>query len=262
MELTMEHIRYNVKGARRKELVKAISEITGAESKYLGPPTFAYTVDYFTIDREGVVMFYDNADTEEIENLIEGLAERGFVAEDTVLHPLEEAGQSVARREGTEESRTPAAQEPTSMEQQPAGLDISVPGNLFDEAARRNLQLLVDGKASLIKKVLGVESLPIEFTPERITFRWFKRCPEAEDAKACAQLIDALCRMARKQKRVTVKEKEVANEKYAFRCFLLRLGFIGAEYKEARKILLRNLSGNVSFKDGKKKEAAGDAVSE
>ena len=43
-------------------------------------------------------------------------------------------------------------------------------------------------------------------------------------------------------------EQETDNEKYAFRCFLLRLGFIGSEYKEARKILLKNLSGNAAFR--------------
>ena len=60
--------------------------------------------------------------------------------------------------------------------------------------------------------------------------------------------------MARTQKRITAKEKEVDNEKYAFRCFLLRLGFIGAEHKQTRKILLRNLSGSSAFKAGQKKE--------
>ena len=56
--------------------------------------------------------------------------------------------------------------------------------------------------------------------------------------------------MALKQKRITTKEKPVDNEKYAFRCFLLRLGFIGAEYKTARKILLKNLSGSSAFRNG------------
>ena len=46
------------------------------------------------------------------------------------------------------------------------------------------------------------------------------------------------------------KEKEVENDKYAFRCFLLRLGFIGSEYKEERRILLKNLSGSSAFKGG------------
>ena len=52
------------------------------------------------------------------------------------------------------------------------------------------------------------------------------------------------------------------NEKYAFRCFLLRLGFIGNEYKSQRKILLRNLTGSSAFKSGSRKEVATDAVSE
>jgi hypothetical protein len=60
--------------------------------------------------------------------------------------------------------------------------------------------------------------------------------------------------MARNQKRISAKEKEVDNEKYAFRCFLLRLGFIGDEFKTDRKILLRNLSGSTAFKAGSKKE--------
>ena len=43
---------------------------------------------------------------------------------------------------------------------------------------------------------------------------------------------------------------ETDNDKYAFRCFLLRLGFIGDEYKIARKVLLRNLTGNSAFRYG------------
>ena len=63
--------------------------------------------------------------------------------------------------------------------------------------------------------------------------------------------------MARTQKRVTATERTIENEKYAFRCFLLRLGFIGDEFKSARKILLRNFTGSSAFKSGTKaKEAA------
>ena len=62
--------------------------------------------------------------------------------------------------------------------------------------------------------------------------------------------------MSRNATRVTAKEKEVDNEKYAFRCFLLRLGFIGEEYKTERKILLKNLSGSSAFRNGAKKEYA------
>ena len=65
---------------------------------------------------------------------------------------------------------------------------------------------------------------------------------------ATMQFITALCRMAKNAKRVTATEKEVPNEKYAFRCFLLRLGFIGAEFKETRKRLLQRLEGSSAFR--------------
>lgn len=73
-------INFNVTGAERKELVKLIANFTGCKSKYKGAPTFAYEVDYFTIDRNGALSFDERADSEEIENLIEMLAENGFTA--------------------------------------------------------------------------------------------------------------------------------------------------------------------------------------
>ena len=56
--------------------------------------------------------------------------------------------------------------------------------------------------------------------------------------------------MVKRQKRIVATENDVENENYAFRCFLLRLGFIGDEYKAARKILLRNLTGSAAWKGG------------
>ena len=49
-------------------------------------------------------------------------------------------------------------------------------------------------------------------------------------------------------KRVVAREQTVDNEKYAFRCFLLRLGFIGDRYRQERKVLLARLEGNMAFK--------------
>ena len=91
------------------------------------------------------------------------------------------------------------------------------------------------------------------FLDDRIAFPWFKELPSPEEIKAYSHFIAALCEMALNQKRITAKEKPVDNDKYAFRCFLLRLGFIGDDYKTERKILLRNLSGSSAFKSGAKK---------
>ena len=101
---------------------------------------------------------------------------------------------------------------------------------------------------------MGIEATPIEVGEDRISFPWFESGLDADEVKAYSHFIAALCEMSRNQKRINATEKAVDNEKYAFRCFLLRLGFIGNEYKTERKILLRNLSGSSAFKGGAKHE--------
>lgn len=265
-------IRFNVTGAKRKELAQAVAEILGEDYRYLGVPTFAYAFDYFIIDREGTLIFDDRTDEGKIGELVSGLAERGFEASVTAAattpqQEAEEEEEATPRQEADEEEQQTAEPEaegcsPKMAEDDTFGLTISMPWEGFDDAAWQNLKNLVTSKEGLIKKALGIDALPMMFTPEKISFPWFETQPDADVAKAAMELIAALCRTAKTQKRVTAKEREVANEKYAFRCFLLRLGFIGAEYKETRKTLLRNLSGNGAFRDGKKKEAAENAISE
>ncbi|MFT9076232.1 virulence protein [Ethanoligenens sp.] len=133
------------------------------------------------------------------------------------------------------------------------GLVIEMPRASFTDTALENLKRLVDSKDNLIKKALGTETLKFEITDEKVRFPWFEDGTDPDAVKAYTHFVATLCEIARSQKRVTAKEKEIGNEKYAFRCFLLRLGFIGAEYKEERKILLKNLSGSSAFKNGKKK---------
>lgn len=55
--------------------------------------------------------------------------------------------------------------------------------------------------------------------------------------------------------RALAKVKPTDNEKYTFRTWLTRLGMIGDGYKEIRKELLQNLSGNSAFRKGKKDKA-------
>ncbi len=120
---------------------------------------------------------------------------------------------------------------------------------LTGNPVRRNL-LECEASAEDAKKALGIDDLRFELEEDRITFPWFAE-PQPKEATAYTHFIAALCRMSKDAKRITAKEKPVDNEKYAFRCFLLRLGFIGDAYKTDRKILLRNLSGSSAFKSGK-----------
>jgi len=127
-----------------------------------------------------------------------------------------------------------------------------MPRSLFTDKNLENLKAITAAKESLIKKALGADSLPIEVTDTKVSFPWFPGEPTPEEINAFDTFICKLCEMARNQTRVVAKEKAADNEKYAFRCFLLRLGFIGEEYKMARKILLRNFTGSSAFKSGPK----------
>lgn len=242
-------IEFNRTGAERKALVKAISEITGVAAIYKFMPTCAYEIDYFTVTKDGALEFDDRADSEEIENLLEQLAERGFTAAE-----MPDTAADSGKEESTEKVSEDADAEPQGEN---IGLTVAIP---LDKVAVGNLTKLLDAKGSLIKKALGIAELPIEITEDAVSFPWFSLSPDLDSAKAYANFITALCRMSKEQKRINATEKEVTNEKYAFRCFLLRLGFIGAEYKADRKILLKNLTGSSAFKTAK--EAADDEISE
>lgn len=213
-------INYNVTGPDRKRLVQAIAKILESDSKYLGVPSCAYQVNCFTISKDGTLSFDDRADSSEVEQLIEHLCEMGFEAE------IEEAAD---------------------------GLCIELPLKDTTAATTDNLRRMVDSKATLIKKALGADSLEIELTNELIRFPWFDHIPEPEVISATAHFLGHMLAAAKSQKRVTAKEKETDNEKYAFRCFLLRLSFIGEEFKETRRTLLRNLTGSAAFRSGAKK---------
>lgn len=213
-------LKYNVTGNERKRLVAAIAEFMACAATYKGAPTFAYDVGWLTIDKNGTVSFDDHSDSKNVEKLIQYLHELGFESE------IEEAVDS---------------------------LILSYPREDITDAALENLRLLVASKETLIKKALAVDALPIEADDEKVRFPWFEGSPTPEEISAYAHFTSKLIAMAKTQKRVIAKEKETKNDKYAFRCFLLRLGFIGDEYKTARKILLKNLTGSGAFKSGNPK---------
>ena len=229
-------IEFHRTGAERKALVTAIGEILEVRPKYKGMPSAAYEIDYYTVTKDGTLEFDDRTDSEEVENLLEQLADRGIVVA------------SVEMAQAWLDARAEELSEASEIEPQEAnvGLTVEIP---LDKVAVGNLTKLLEAKGNLIRKALGIADLRIEVLEDRVTFPWFSQV-DADSATAYTHFISALCEMSRNAKRVTATEKPVENEKYAFRCFLLRLGFIGSEYKVERKILLKNLTGSSAFKNG------------
>ena len=239
-------IEFNVTGAKRKELAASIAELMDMPAEYQYMPTCAYKISYLTVTKDGALEFDEQLTEEQLGKLMEFLSSRGFTAA--------EMPTAVAESENEE-----TAEETDSAPQsENLGLTIGFP---LDKVMVSNLTKLIEAKGSLIKKALGLEKLPIEVTEDKVNFPWWETMPEDfEEITAYTDFLASICRMSKEQKRITAKKKTVDNEKYAFRCFLLRLGFIGAEYKKDRKILLKNLTGSSAFKATK--EAADDEISE
>ena len=208
----------NATGSERKRLVRTVVEVLHEPPIYQGAPSFAYTIGSFSIDRFGNLDYPANTNLELIKTLMTALKNHGFEVQ------LAENGSTQ--------------------------LTVEVPLDSFTEEALTNLQKIIANKAVLLKKSLGTENLGIETAEDKLRFPWFTLHGYEGEVIAYNQLVTALCEMAKRQKRVIVKACSTENEKFTLRLFLVRLGFIGNEYKAARKILLMNLTGNSSFKAG------------
>lgn len=249
--------KFNLKGAERKKLAQAVSELLEAQLSYRGAPTFAYECGGYAVDKAGTLTGPDNrgllADLEGLYSIIP--AEKRYDAEIT---------ESSVSDNGNGRSHSPDsdyyANGPETDDADKTGvLTISMPLEGFTNETLANLEKLVASKAPLIMKAIGADALPILREGGALRFPWFPVTASGDETAAYSQLVSALCAMAKTQKRVNAKEKAVENEKFAFRVFLIRLGFIGSEHKTSRKVLLRNLNGNSAFKNGApQKEAAAD----
>jgi len=232
---------YSITKEQRKKLVEVIGKALGKQPVYCGAPTFSYRVGEVEITLDGSICSEDAA---EVERVRTALREAGFVAEE-------------------DESEMPTAEvETAAMTDDEDRLTISLPRSSFTETALKNLDALLASKGKLIQKAFNIEKATYTLTEETIKFAWFHGKIAEDTVRAYTDFISKLCEMAQKQKRAVAKEKPTENEKYSFRCFLLRLGMIGDDYKTSRRILLQNLTGSSAFKCGHRKEAANCEVSE
>lgn len=235
MYMNITELNYNVQGEERKKLVQIVSEIINTAAVYKKVPTCAYDIGTFTVSKTGVLSWTEDTNVEMIKTVVAGLQMMGLNAK--------EERQTIKKANAPKQPQEQPKEEPDK-------LTVEIPRKLMNDTALANLDLIIEGKGTLIKKAIGADSLEYEITEDRIRFPWFTMTEDAEENKAYITFISKLAEHVRTVKRVTLKDKPVDNEKYAFRCFLLRLGFIGEEYKQARKILLKNLTGNGAWKNG------------
>ncbi|MCL1866230.1 MAG: hypothetical protein FWF82_02350 [Oscillospiraceae bacterium] len=214
---------YNVSGAERKPLVKAIGEFLGEKPMYQGVPSMAYRIGEVHVSRMGEIT---GAITPE---LVQALSSAGFTAENA------------------DKIETPEVAESDN------GADTITVELLKDDMTDdkvQNVLKLAESRHSLITKSLG-SPLIVNDTGDTLQFV-FPHSDEVGIANVYGQFAAALTEYGKKCKRVSGSEKETKSEKFTMRTFLLKFGMIGSEYSACRKYFMRNLTGNACFSDNTK----------
>lgn len=212
------NIKFELKPKQRPKLAEEIATVLHTVPCYQKAPSLAYKIGDCTLERDGTLRIPDSVDRGTVNSLLEHLKEKGFTG----------------KAEQTEDR-----------------LAVSMPKESFTPEALGNLAKLVENKGGLMARAFQADEVRLTVTEDAVSFPWFPFTANPDEAAAYTEFVEKLCGMARRVRRVSGKPIETDNDKYAFRCFLLRLGFIGDEYKAARKILLKNLTGNSAFRHGK-----------
>lgn len=208
-----------IKGGRKK-LAETIAAHLGVKAEYAGTPTFDYRIGGARLDRDWVLHLPDDVDT---DALTDATPAAGFapVGEDY-------------------------------------GLALTFPTTGWDTATGAKLEALLSAKGALIAKALGIPATPmtVEAAEGTVEFSWFDQLPDADAVEAARVLIHLMIGHAKNATRISSKPPAPGNDKYAMRCWLLRLGMIGDDYKDSRRVLLANLGGNAAWKAAPAQEAA------
>ena len=268
----------NTHPEKRKEMVKAICELTGLTSTYMGMPSAAYQVGPITVSRDGSI---DCEDEALLTTLKPMLIERGWLeaeAQDKMPVEIESPADS---------KELPETVETISVEQ----MDITMPIPGWTVAQMNNLLRILYSKQVLINRMLGCDMLSIEESfvkaisenpPESTTdleasvqeaieagsIRGFRlsdeqvtlSTPFAQDEPtrwtAYADLLKGMLRIAETATRISLKRlDDPENEKYHANSWLMRMGFGGPDFKETRRILMSHLTGFAAFKSAADMEA-------
>lgn len=229
----------------RKLTVQALENATGQKRTYLGAPTFTFTVGDYSILRDGSVEVPDEkCDMEVIRNLVsQGLLESPEEPDSlTIELPLAgHTGATLMNLINMIHSR-----------QFLLNQSVGRPGAFhIDEKSREKLAEAAGGTAEdFIRKMdeVGRDRFRGIIIDDRIRFTGFPFSEDAETNQAHIQLAAQMNARAKEKTRVNPKTADSVNQKYSFRVWLINIGMGGPEYKDARKVLLKNLSGHSAFR--------------
>lgn len=247
-----------VTGLERKRVAAVIADEFIEDVEYQGPPTFAYRTAGWTIDRNGVVISSEIEDKKILQRVLDALKKAGASVEGngTVTLSLDGFNGNTLRNAinliYAKQSllKKSLDRETDIIPESLVNVINSVPLDSFEDIAE------VVNNGIDAGTIVGESDIDFDLTDQTVSFSFFNATLDSDEAFAFLTLCQQLSEQAKKQKFSSTKQKESPNECYSMRCFLLKLGFIGPEFKTARRILLSNLSGSSSFRTPEAQQAA------
>lgn len=252
-------IECNIESDERRDLALALGEILGTTPVYRRAPTFAYAVGGCQIGRDGNIVIPGYLTHDDIWQVVLQLRKKGYCVDlpEEFGTPGEDAaeeyGASPVDSNGTNETDDNNASTGESLGNVGPTLNaftVELPLEHFTQTETERIRQIVASKEPLLKRALGTDDLSVQVLEDKLCFPWFRLRGLDGEADAYARLVAAIGEMAKRLTRVESRAYDGTNDKFAMRLFLVRLGFTGSKYKNLRKILTMNLTGNSAWRDG------------
>jgi hypothetical protein len=250
-----------VTGLERKQIITVIANEFIEDVEYQGAPTFAYrTNSGWMIDRESVVTSPEISlnDKDNLRKVLTALKAAGATAvgDGTVTLPLDGHNGNTLRNAinliwSKQRLLKKSFNRQTDIVPESLVSAINaVPIDTLEEFAEVVNNGIDQGT------IVGDSNLDFDLAEQTVSFSFLNSTLEYEEVLAFATFCEKLSKQAKQQKFSSTKQKEAVNDKYAMRCFLLKLGFIGEAFKTERKIILQRLDGNAAFRTIEAQQAA------
>lgn len=250
-------------------LIRGGENIETADAQPENTESAADLAEENTEDAESEEEQATNAETEVLDNQE---SEEADIAEEDEPDADEQEGEEQQEAED-------------QLDEVPLDLELAFPTSQHNGVSLRNLVNLIYSRGRLISKATGghfhveedlietlrddsctytvanfIETLKsyeaqcgtamkgLVITDEKVSFTGFPTAPDYDHLTAFGHLAILMNQQAISQKRIQAKDVNDENEKYALRTWLLRLGMNGPDFKETRKILMKNLTGHAAFR--------------
>jgi hypothetical protein len=250
---------FKVTGLERKQIITVIANEFIEDVMYQGAPSFAYrTTSGWTIDRNSVITSPELNDKANLRKVLDALKAAGATTEGdgTVTLSLDgHSGNTLRNAINLIYCKQSLLKKSFNRQSDfvPESLVSAINAVPIDE-----LQEFAEVVNNGIEQglIVGDSKLDFDMAEQTVSFNFMNASLEVDEVLAFNTFCQKLSEQAKQQKFSSTKQRDITNECYAMRCFLLKLGFIGPEYKTERRVLLSRMSGNAAFRTPEAQQAA------